>query len=109
MSIAQDTGVYSEEFLERVRELAIVQLTPSMIATRLELHGKARKSFLRDIKAPHHILSEAFHFGRGIGYQDMMDALHSEAVAGDPDCAELVLRASKENRINELKEELFGI
>ncbi len=109
MSIVQTIGRYDDEFCERVKELAMSQLTPSMIADRLELQGNIRKVFLHDISNPLHAVGAAFRLGLGAGYQDIMDSLHSGAVAGDPDCAIVLLKAQEDQKIADLKKELFGV
>ncbi len=109
MNSLMTIGKYDQEFLERVQDLAISQMTPSQIAERLDLQGAYRKKFLQDINNPVHKLAETYRLARSSGYQDVMDSLHTGAVAGDPDCIELLVKVNHKQEVDNLKKEFFGV
>lgn len=100
---------YSDEFIARVKDFAVLQLTPSQIAERMGLKGIERVGFLTDINMKLHPLAAAYHVALESGLADVQDSLHSLAVSGDTDAIELMLRLNKENESEELKRELFGV
>lgn len=100
---------YSDEFILKVRDLAVIQLTPSQIAERLELVGSDRRNFLIDINQKLHPLYAAYWTALKDGLADITDALHNAAVCGETDAIELSLKVRKDIRIEELKKTLFNV
>ena len=100
---------YSDEFIIKVRDLAVIQLTPSQIAERLGLVGPARRNFLVDINQKLHPLYAAYRTALKDGLADIADALHNAAVYGDTDAIELFLKVRKDTGTEELKKTLFNV
>lgn len=100
---------YSDEFIMKVRDLAVIQLTPSQIAERLELVGSDRRNFLIDINQKLHPLYAAYWTALKDGLADITDALHNAAVYGETDAIELSLKVRKDTEIEELKKTLFNV
>lgn len=100
---------YTDEFIQTVRDLAVIQLTPSQIAERLGLVGPARRNFLVDINQKLHPLHAAYWTAMKDGLADITDALHNAAVYGETDAIELALKVRKDTETEELKKALFNV
>lgn len=100
---------YSEDFIQKVRDLAVIQLTPSQIAERLGLAGSDRRNFLIDINMKLHPLHAAYWIALKDGLADIVDTLNHVAVSGETDAIELTLKLRRDTEIQELKKELFNV
>lgn len=100
---------YTDDFVQKVKDLAVLQLTPSQIASRLGLSGTDRKYFLIDINQKLHPLYAAYWTAIRDGMTDISESLHNMAVTGDVDAIELALKVREDTEIRELKQELFNI
>lgn len=100
---------YTEEFLLKVKDLAVIQLTPSQIAERLGLVGSDRRNFLIDINQKLHPLYAVYWTALKDGLADITDALHNAAVYGETDAIELALKIRKDTETEELKKALFNV
>ena len=74
--------MYEKEFIARVKDLAVLGLYPSQIAERLELVGDM---------------------------DDLDAALNTSAFTGDPKALRLNYELNRQNRLDLLKQKLFGI
>lgn len=100
---------YTDDIIQKVRDFAVIQLTPSQIAQRLGLVGSDRRNFLIDINQKLHPLYVAYWTALKDGMADIEGALHNSAICGEPDAIELALRVRKETEIEELKRNLFNL
>lgn len=100
---------YTDEFVQKVRDLAVIQLTPSQIAERLGLVGSDRRNFLIDINMKLHPLHAAYWTAMKDGLVDIEDTLNYVAVSGETEAIELTLRLRRDTEIQELKKELFNV
>ena len=95
---------YDEEFVQKVKDYATMGLTPRQIADRMELVGDERRDFLMFVAT-----NSAFIIYKNNAEQDSHAALVAVADAGDTDALELLAKVSYKAKLDDLKEELFGI
>ena len=100
---------YDEEFVQKVKDYATMGLTPRQIADRMELVGDERRDFLMFVATKEHPLHSAFIIYKNNAEQDPHAALVAVADAGDTDALELLAKVSYKAKLDDLKEELFGI
>ena len=100
---------YSDEFMARVLDLAVLGLTPIQIAERLKLSGDMRRDFLFDINSKGHPLFIAYRESVSNGEEDIEAAIQNMAAGGDTDAQELWAKINRQRRIDDIKKELFDI
>lgn len=104
-----NTTPYTEEFIARAKDFAVLGLQPIQIAERLELRGKERDDFLQAVcnkNSPLHLLINIAYANGG---HDLDAALTMAAVSGDVDALELAIKKRDQERYFELRMKLFGI
>lgn len=101
--------MYEKEFIARVKDLAVLGLYPSQIAERLELVGEFRRRFLEDIVNIEHPLHKEYVYSRQHHMDDLDAALNTSAFTGDPKALRLNYELNRQNRLDLLKQKLFGI
>lgn len=101
--------VYTEDFIARMKDLAVIGLSPAQIAERMGLEGLERSKFLYNItKEDHPLHKEYFQSYRH--YQEDIDAaLNTSALIGDPKALRLAYELNHKDKVDDLKKELFGI
>lgn len=101
--------IYSEDFIARMKDLAVIGLSPAQIAERMGLEGLERSNFLNSITKDDHPLHKEY-FQSYRHYQEDMDAaLSMSALSGDPKALRLAYELNRQNTVDDLKKELFGI
>ncbi len=100
---------YPPEFIAQVKDYAVMGLRPRQIAERLNLEGAERRDFLLDIASKGGPLYEAFLQSRAHGEEDPHATLVTLADGGDTDALELLTKVTWQERVDNLKAELFGI
>lgn len=103
------TTTYTPEFIERVKEYAVLGLYPIQIAEKLELTGSERVRFLFDINSKLHPLRSAYLIARAHWEEDKEAALTTLATAGDIDALELSAKVEWRKGIENIKNELFDL
>lgn len=101
--------MYEPELVQKVKDLAVIGLCPAQIAERLGLVGEPRRKFLADIVDGGHPLGKEYYKSRKHYQEDIDAALSSSAMTGDPKALRLNYELLRQNRIDMLKKELFGI
>lgn len=101
--------MYEKEFIARVKDLAVLGLYPSQIAERLELSGEFRRRFLEDIVNIDHPLHKEYVHSRKHHTDDLDAALNTSAFTGDPKALRLNYELNRQNKLDLLKHDLFGI
>lgn len=102
-------ATYDNHILVKVRNWASLKYSPSRIVTLLDLPKEEAQIFLDDIETDDHPLKKMYEMGSAIGDYNMDVSLVKEAEGGNMD-AELQLRDRQRMRkINELKNDLFGV
>jgi hypothetical protein len=101
--------LYDEDFVARVKDLAVIGLWPVQIAERLGLQGIDRMNFLSDICSKKHPLHEEYLISRSHREDDLDAAINEAAMAGDVDALELQVHMERQKEIDNLKSELFGV
>lgn len=100
---------YDEEFIARVKDLAVIGLYPVQIAERLNLMGRERLEFLMDICSKKHPLHKEYLISRSHREDDMEAALTEMAAAGDIDALELDAKLTWKRGVDNVKKELFDV
>ena len=100
---------HTEEFMNQVKDLAVMGLYPPQIAERLCLEGEERREFLMAILNEHHPLHEIYQTARAHSIEDPRAALVTIASAGDTDALELLAKVNLQNSLEEVKKELFDL
>lgn len=100
---------YDDDFVAKVKDLAVIGLYPIQIAERLGLLGSERLGFLIDINSKKHPLHEAFLLSRAHREDDMNAALTDMAASGDVDALELDAKLQWRTGVESLKHELFDV
>lgn len=102
-------GKYSDDFVARMKDFAVIGLYPTQIAERLELVGIERTDFLRDVSDRDHPLSRAYYTSREHYEVDMEAALAATASSGDAYAIQVALNAKHQREVDNLTYELFGV
>lgn len=105
----QSLRPYSEDFVTRMKDFAILQLSPSQVADRMGLVGDERMDFLEDIANILHPISIEYHLALGRGLKDLDLSLSMSATEGDPKALKLAYEVKYKNENDKLKNELFGL
>ena len=100
---------YSDEFISKVKELAVIGLLPVQIAERLGLEGDERRDFLLDATSREHPLYTAYLASLANYEGDVTGAIQTLAAGGDTKAQETWLQLNFNRRVDKLKRELFGI
>lgn len=100
---------YEKDFIDRVKDLAILGLYPPQIAERLGIVGVERALFLKNITDPDHPLCKEYWKTREHREEDLDAALQTACMTGDPKALTLAYELKQQQRINKLKAELFGL
>ena len=100
---------YTDEFIQQVKDLAVIGLLPVQIAERLDLRGELRRDFLFDINSKHHPLHAAFLETEAHYEGDVLGAIQNLAAGGDTFAQATWAQLNRERQVNKLKSELFGI
>ena len=107
--MTMEIRTYDEDFVARVKDLAVIGLYPVQIAERLGLQGRQRLEFLMDICSKKHPLHEEFLISRANRDGDMDAALTEMAAAGDIDALELDAKIRWRQGVENIKTELFDV
>lgn len=100
---------YDDDFVARVKDLAVIGLYPVQIAERLGLQGTERLGFLIDINSKKHPLHEEFLISRAHREDDMAAAITDMAASGDVDALELDAKLQWRAGVENIKHELFDM
>lgn len=100
---------YSEGFISKAKDYAVLGLQPPQIAERLGLKGKKRENFLFDCTNPLHPLHILLKIAYQNGADDLDAALITTACSGDVDALELALKKREDDKYLTLRKQLFGI
>ncbi len=101
---------YTPEFVTRMKDLATLGLTPSQIAERMDMYPALRERFIADISTEDHPLQKEYLISRRRGEEDLETAMHTAAIVnGDPRSAKLVYEQNKQQKVDAVKKDLFGI
>lgn len=100
---------YEKDFIDRVKDLAILGLYPPQIAERLGIVGVERALFLKNITDPDHPLCKEYWKTREHREEDLDAALQTACMTGDPKALTLAYGLKQQQRIDKLKAELFGL
>ncbi|MGM9763348.1 MAG: hypothetical protein ACI3ZQ_04950 [Candidatus Cryptobacteroides sp.] len=100
---------YSDEFIQKIRDYAVLGLYPSQIAERMGLIGEARRKFLEDIHTENNPLHVAYSISFDSYKGDIDGALNSAALTGDSNALRIVYELNQQDRVDQLKQDLFGI
>lgn len=100
---------YDQDFIARVKDLAILGLYPPQIAERLGMVGIERAVFLKNITDPDHPLCKEYWKTREHREEDLDAALQTACMSGDPKALTLAYELNEQKRIDKLKSELFGL
>lgn len=103
------TQGYTEEFVEKMKDFAVIGLSPVQIAERMELEGGERRRFLSDVANEKHPLCKEYRLSAGHHSEDIDAALNMAAVGGDPKALRLEYELRRQDRVDELKRKLFDI
>lgn len=101
--------LYDEDFVARVKDLAVIGLWPVQIAERLGLQGIDRINFLSDICSKKHPLHEEYLISRAHRDDDLDAAINEVAMSGDVDALELQVQMERQKEVDNLKNEMFGL
>jgi len=102
-------ATYDNHILVKVRNWAALKYSPARIIVLLDLPKDEAQIFIDDISTEEHPLKKIYDLGFAIGDYNMDVSLVKEAEGGNMD-AELQLRdRQKMRKINELKNDLFGV
>lgn len=101
--------VYTKDFIARMKDLAVIGLSPAQIAERMGLEGIDRSSFLHNITQEDHPLHKEYFLASRHYHEDMDAALSTSALFGDPKALRLAYELNHQNKVDDLKKELFGI
>lgn len=100
---------YTEEFVSRMKDYAVIGLSPAQIAERMGLSGEERQKFIRDTSDEEHPLGKEY-FKSAINHLEDIDAaLNMAAVRGDAKALRLEFELRHQDRVDELKRKLFDI
>lgn len=100
---------YDKDFIDRVKDLAILGLYPPQIAERLGLVGIERAIFLKNMVDPDHPLCKEYWKTREHREEDLDAALQTACMSGDPKALKLAYELKLQSRVDALKKELFGL
>lgn len=100
---------YTEDFVSRMKDFAVLGLSPAQVAERLELGGTDRTSFLKDVTNDDHPLSKEFRAAFRHYEENIDAALNTAAIKGDAKALRLNYELQKQDKIDEIKRKLFGI
>lgn len=100
---------YDDNFLARMKDLAVLGLYPPQIAERMGLAGELRRKFLANMQDPEHPLAKEYRKVRENHTDDLAAALASSAMSGDPKALKLAYEVEKQREIDALRHQLFGL
>lgn len=110
LAITQDAGKkYSQEFIAKAKDYAVLGLQPPQIAERMGLKGKERADFLFDCSNKLHPLHILINIAYQHGEEDIDAALITIATSGDVDALELAIKKREHDKYLHLRANLFGI
>lgn len=100
---------YDDDFIDKVRDLAIIGLYPVQIAERLGMTGRFRQRFLQDICNKKHRLYEVYRISKEHREYDIEASVNELASAGDVEAIKLQSSIRYHNELDALKNELFDV
>lgn len=100
---------YSEGFVARMKDFAVLGLGPVQIAERMMLEGEERRRFLRDVTTHDHPLRTEYLRSKSHGEEDLASALIDSAAGGDAKALKLAYEVEHQRKVDSVKKELFGI
>lgn len=100
---------YDDDFVDKVRDLAVIGLYPVQIAERLGMTGRFRQRFLQDICDKKHRLYEVYRISKEHRESDIEASVNELASAGDIEALKLKSSIQYHNDVDNLKNELFGL
>ena len=101
--------VYPQEFISKMKDFAVIGLSPSQIAERMGLAGTERQRFLEHVTDENHPLHKEYICSARHHADDMDAALNTAALKGDAKALRLNYELQHQNRVDELKRKYFGI
>lgn len=100
---------YTEEFIARMKDLAVIGLSPAQIAERMGLEDYERQRFIRDASDEEHPLGKEYCKSSRHYLEDIDAALNLAAVRGDAKALRLEYELRHQDRVDDLKRKLFDI
>lgn len=100
---------YSDEFIDKMKDYAVLGLYPVQIAERMGLVGVERRRFIEDICDVKHPLYAEYATTKAHNREDMDAALNTSALCGDAKALRLAYELNQQDRVDQLKNDLFGI
>lgn len=104
-----DIDIYPEDIINQVSEWGQNQTPISEMANRLKLDKSTRVLFIHHCMDRNHIVGSNYWDGINQGKKDMMSMLGLQAIGGDTTAAELILKVNKDDKVECLKYDLFGL
>lgn len=101
--------VYPPEFISKMKDFAVIGLSPAQIAERMKLSGIERKRFLEHITDEDHPLHKEYICSARHHSDDMDAALNTAAIKGDAKALRLNYELEHQDKVDDLKRKLFGI
>ena len=100
---------YTEEFVAKMKDMAVIGLSPVQIAERMGLEGSDRLRFLNEVTNEKHPLCKEYRLSARHHAEDIDAALNTAAISGDPKALRLEYELRRQDRIDELKRKHFDI
>ncbi len=100
---------YTEEFISKMKDFAVIGLSPSQIAERMGLEGMERQRFFEHVTTDGHPLCREYRLAAMHHVEDIDAALNTAAITGDPKALRLEYELRRQDKIDSVKKELFGI
>lgn len=100
---------YTEDFVARMKDLAVIGLVPSQIAERMQLEGPDRRKFIEDVLNEKHPLCKEYRLAARHHEEDIDAALNTASIAGDPKALRLEYELRRQDKLDSIKKKLFGI
>lgn len=103
------TREYGQPVLDAVSRGALDGLTPTRLATMLNLTGISRQNFLSDITNPVHPIGKIYRQQRDNYNMDIDTRLQMLQLEGDTDAMAIAMAREQKEYIARIKEDLFGL
>lgn len=100
---------YTEDIVAKMKDFAVIGLSPAQIAERLELEGIERRRFIRDVSDEEHPLGKEYLKSASHHKDDIDAALNMAATKGDAKALRLEYELRHQDRVDDLKKKLFDI
>lgn len=100
---------YTENFIKTMKDYAVIGLSPVQVAERMGLEGIERIKFLEDVTDDNHPLYREYFLSARHHREDIDAALNTAAITGDPKALRLEYELRRQDKIDSVKKELFGI